>query len=78
MKCLEGWKSKLLSRVGCTILIKLVIHSILSYSMGTFLLPKSTCREIDAVTRKLWWIGSLEKDHFTSFKAWEDLRQPKA
>jgi hypothetical protein len=39
----EDWRAKSLSQAGRLILIKLVVATILSYAMSTFLIPKSIC-----------------------------------
>lgn len=46
-KKLEGWKSKLLSQVGRTMLIRIMASTIPLYQMSLFLLPKSTCKSLD-------------------------------
>lgn len=74
---LGGWKTKLLSRAGRTTLIKSVMHSIPSYTMSTFQIPKSICHKLDALARKCLWLRSFEKNHHLSLKAWESLCLPK-
>lgn len=55
----EGWKSKLLSKAGTTMLIKLVLQAIMVYTMSTFKIPKGICERLDATIRHFWW-GSKE------------------
>lgn len=52
---LSSWKAKTISQVGKTILITAVASALPSYSMSTFLIPKSICSKIDACFRKFWW-----------------------
>lgn len=44
---IQGWSTKLLSRVGKTVLIRNVAQSIPSYIMSCFLIPKTLCQEIE-------------------------------
>lgn len=46
---LKGWKHGLLSKVSKATLIKVVIQAIPSYTMATFLVPKSICQELDSL-----------------------------
>ena len=43
---LQGWKEKLLSQVGCEVLIKAVIQAIPTYAMSCFKFPTGLCDEI--------------------------------
>ena len=64
-KKMQGWKGKLLSRVGKEVLIKVVAQSILMYSMGVFQLPEKLCDELDTMCARFWWgqIGEERKIH---------------
>lgn len=44
---LAGWKGKLLSIGGRSILVRVVLRSLPSYAMGAILLPAGTIQEID-------------------------------
>lgn len=46
-KHLEGWKSKMLSQAGRTMLIRTVVGAIPTYQMATHLIPKSICKKLD-------------------------------
>ena len=48
-KKLQGWKGRMLSRVGKEVLIKAVVQSIPTYTIGVFLLPAKLCNELDAL-----------------------------
>ena len=52
---LNGWEEKLLSQVGRKILIKVVVHAILTYTMSCFKLPLGLCSNIECLIRKFWW-----------------------
>ena len=75
-KKIQGWKGKLLSRVGKEVLIKAVAQSIPTYTMGVFQLPVKLCNELNAMCAKFWWgqIGNEKKIHW---KSWNVLSQPK-
>ncbi|XP_050241304.1 uncharacterized protein LOC126690225 [Quercus robur] len=51
-KKLQGWKGKMLSKVGKEVLIKAVAQYIPMYSMGVFQLPKKLCEELGAMCTK--------------------------
>ena len=48
-KKLQGWKGKTLSRARKEILIKVVVQSIPTYTMGVFQLPVKLCEELQAL-----------------------------
>lgn len=43
---IDGWKAKLLSQAGRTVLIKVVASSLSAYTMSHFLLPKAICSHL--------------------------------
>lgn len=51
-KKLKRWKEKLLSKVGCEILIKTVIQAIPTYTMSCFKLPKGLTKDIESLIIK--------------------------
>jgi hypothetical protein len=66
MESLQGWKEKLLSKVGKEILIKVVAQAIPTYAMSCFDLTKTLCDDIGTMigrfvglnrTRKIKCIG---------------------
>ncbi|KAK2634048.1 hypothetical protein Ddye_028840, partial [Dipteronia dyeriana] len=66
-----GWRGKLLSTGGKEILIKVVIQSIPTYSMGLFQLPISLLNDLHRMFNRFLW-GSTEtnlKLHWASGKA---------
>ena len=61
---MQGWKEKLLSQAGKEVMIKAVVQSILTYSMGVFKLPVDLCKDIEAMICKFWWgNGDSKKIH---------------
>lgn len=77
MNKMKDWKEKALSHAGKEVLIKAVIQAIPSYSMNCFLLPVTTCQEIEKITTRFFWGSTIEdtKCHWTS---WEILTTLKA
>jgi hypothetical protein len=51
---IEGWRSKTLSQAGKSILIKVVVSSIPSYAMSSFLLPDILCKRLDTAFKNFW------------------------
>ena len=74
---LEGWKNKMLSRVGKPTLIKAVVQAIPTYSMSIFKIPKGVCEEMDVITRRFWWGVKSGKHNYLALKAWKDICKPK-
>lgn len=52
---LASWKAKSLSQASKGVLIKTVAPAIPSYTMGTFLLPKTICQHLDSIISNFWW-----------------------
>jgi hypothetical protein len=73
---INGWKEKFLSHAGKEILIKSVIQAIPTYTMSVFRLPKTLCREINAIIGRFWW-GHKEKDSKIAWMAWTGLGRNK-
>ena len=59
---LQGWKERLLSKVGRAILIKTVTQAIPTYTMSCFRLPKTWCDGINSLVSKYWW-GQKADEH---------------
>jgi hypothetical protein len=74
---IEGWRSKTLSQVGKSILIKVVVYTILSYVMSSFLLPDSLCNQMEKAFKNLWWGFSKDKVHNLSLTSWKSFCSPK-
>lgn len=59
---LNGWKEQFLSQSEKELLLKAIIQAIPTYTMSVFQLPKSLCRDLNAMMNKIFW-GYKENDH---------------
>ena len=75
-KKIQGWKDKMLSRAGKEVLIKAVAQSILTYTMGVFLLPVKLCNELNSMCTRFWW-GQVRDERKIHWRSWSALSQPK-
>ena len=53
-KKLQGWRGKMLEKVGKEVLTKAVVQAIPTYTMGVFLLPIKLCNELNTMCVKFW------------------------
>lgn len=67
-KRLESWSGKLLSEVGISTFIKLVVQAISSYSMTNFKVPLRVYKEMDRMATKLWSASNLSRFHISSLE----------
>ena len=58
---MQGWKERLLSQGGREILIKAVLQAMPTFTMGCVKIPKSLCKDIEALIRKFWWVYKGDK-----------------
>ncbi|KAM6573037.1 hypothetical protein CsatA_017117 [Cannabis sativa] len=77
-KRLEGWRLKTLSYAGRMTAVNTVALALPVYSMSTFTIPLTLSRKMDALVRRFWWTGGIEKNHYFASKSWDSLCQPKA
>lgn len=54
-KCTDNWSIKFLSQGGKEVFIKAILQAIPTYSMACFLLPRSSCKELESIVAKFWW-----------------------
>ena len=73
---LQGWEGKLLSQVGCEVLIKAVIQAIPIFTMGSFKIPLGLYHDIETMIKKFWWgqRGDRRKVHWVK---WDELTRSK-
>jgi hypothetical protein len=68
-KWLNDRKLKFLSQPRNEILLKAVVHAILTYNMIVFQLPKTHCKELNLMMRRFWW-GHQEKGSKIHLMSW--------
>lgn len=73
---LAGWKSKLLSFVGKTVLVKSVMTAIPNYVMQGVALPSHLCSKIDKINRDFLW-GSTEEKRRLHLAGWSKVIKSK-
>lgn len=76
-KKMKEWKEQSLSQAGREILIKMVLQAIPSYSMNCFMLPITTCQEIEKASARFFW-GSTFEDRKMHWATWDILTTTKA
>lgn len=74
-KKIQGWKEKLLSKAGKT-LITAVAQAIPSYAMSCFDLTKSLCDDMSQMICRFWW-GQQDKENKMHWVSWEKICQRK-
>ena len=74
---MQGWKEKLLSQASKEVMIKVVVQSILTYSMSVFRLPIGLLKDIEAMIWKFWW-GCFENSRKIHWVKWETLCSSKS
>jgi hypothetical protein len=72
MESLQGWKEKLLSKVGKEILIKVVAQAIPTYAMSCFDLTKTLCDDIGTMIGRFCW-AQQDKENKMHWLSWECL-----
>ena len=75
---LKGWRSKNLSWVGRSIMIKSVAQALSMYTFSTFDVPKGVCDKLDSTTRQFGWNPKKENGGFLAWRAWDQLCRPKS
>lgn len=69
---LQGWKHKFFSVGGKEVLIKAVAQTIPVYTITSFQLPLSICKEINSMCAIFWWV-SKDGNRKIYSKSWEFL-----
>ena len=70
------WHNQFLSQAGKEVLIKSVLQAKPVYPMSCFLIPKTTCDEINAILSEFWW-GKGDERRKISWVSWQRLCLPK-
>ncbi|KAG7579838.1 Ribonuclease H domain [Arabidopsis thaliana x Arabidopsis arenosa] len=73
---LSGWKGRFLSMSGRVTLTKAVLSSIPVHSMSTIMLPASTLKKLDQISRDFIWGSTVEKRK-QHLLAWKKVCRPK-
>ncbi|XP_042972903.1 uncharacterized protein LOC122304700 [Carya illinoinensis] len=73
---MASWKTKVLSQGGKEILLKSVLQSIPTYSMGIFKLPKSIIRILNRLLQSFWW-GQTDSKSKVHWLSWQTMGKPK-
>lgn len=69
---ISSWKSKYLSPIGKSVLIKSVCFAILAYFMQCLPFPKGICAKFDKIFRKFFW-SSINNDHKLHLVSWDKI-----
>ncbi|KAF3437406.1 hypothetical protein FNV43_RR20159 [Rhamnella rubrinervis] len=72
---LESWKNRLLSKAGKVTLIQSVIQAIPTYTMSTFKVPTSVCKDLNAMVKRFWWGAKPGRQHYIALKACNELKK---
>jgi hypothetical protein len=73
---IQGWKENFLSQAGKEVLLKVVVQAIPTYTMSVFQLPKTLCKDINAMMAKFWW-GHKQNDKRIAWMSWSKLGRAK-
>ncbi|XP_040986468.1 uncharacterized protein LOC121234565 [Juglans microcarpa x Juglans regia] len=73
---ISSWKNIFLSQAGKEVLIKAVLQSIPTFTMGVFKLPIELCKEINGMLSKFWW-GSQQEGRGMVWKKWKNMNIQK-
>lgn len=75
---IAGWKAKVLSHTGRTMLIKYVASAIPSYLMSFYSMPLQWCKDIDKALKNFWWGFKGGSNRHLTLKAWNSICVPKS
>ncbi|XP_035551737.1 uncharacterized protein LOC118349897 [Juglans regia] len=72
----SSWKNTFLSQAGKEVLIKVVLQSIPTFTMGVFKLSIKLCKEINIMLSKFRW-GSQQEGRGMVWRKWEKMSMQK-
>jgi hypothetical protein len=73
---IQGWKEKMLSRVGKEILIKACAQAIPVFAMMCFDITKGLCDQINSMISRFFW-AAQDKENKIHWLSWEKLTMEK-
>uniref|UniRef100_A0A2N9EC60 Reverse transcriptase domain-containing protein n=1 Tax=Fagus sylvatica TaxID=28930 RepID=A0A2N9EC60_FAGSY len=73
---IQGWNERFLSKAGREVLIKAVAQAIPTFTMSCFSLPKSFCKDVDALVANFWW-GQSKEGNKIHWANWKKMCMPK-
>jgi hypothetical protein len=76
-KKIQGWKERMLSKVGKDILIKACAQAIPTFAMSCFDLTKTLCEKISTMICRWWW-SQNDKENKMHWLSWDQLSKPKS
>lgn len=71
-----GWQNRFLTPAGKEVLLKAVAMAMPNFLMSCFLLPKTTCQQIEQILADFWWRNSMDSKGM-HWKSWKHLSRPK-
>ncbi|KAB1225192.1 hypothetical protein CJ030_MR1G016594 [Morella rubra] len=77
LKKITGWKAKILSQAGRTMMIKAVAGAIPSYFLGYYAMPNAWCKDLDRFLKNFLWGYKVKKPRNLSLKGWKSICLPK-
>ncbi|CAJ2640752.1 unnamed protein product [Trifolium pratense] len=75
LSCQHAWKASLLSMAGRAQLVKLVIQSMMVYSISVYTWPVSLLKTIETWSRNFIWSGDINKRKLVTV-AWKNVYVP--
>jgi hypothetical protein len=75
-KAIQGWKEKMISRVGKELLIKACAQAVPIFSMTCFDITKGLCEQINSMTSRFFW-AAQDKENKIHWMTWEKLTLSK-
>ncbi|KAJ8754033.1 hypothetical protein K2173_001931 [Erythroxylum novogranatense] len=76
-KRMQGWKVKTLSKAGKDVLLRTVAQAMPNYLMSLFLLPISTCQELETLMNGFFWHNGGRDNKGLRWMQWKKLAIPK-
>lgn len=70
---LVGWKTKVLSQAGRTVLLRAKATALPQYQMSSFLIPKTWCDKLDKLLKNFWWCFGNGSTHRFTLMAWSRI-----